>query len=122
MALTKSTTAAQASATNTGGSTTTGSWIDVSGAYESSILALITNGGTGPTLPCTCRVDLSPTSGGSPAYIGAGGTFSAGTVASTTYAAAFPLGGDAMYARVVFTGNTGQSVTVQADITRITAL
>jgi hypothetical protein len=121
VALTKTTTAAQASATNTGGSTTTGSWIDVSGAYESSLLALITNGGTGPTLPCTARVDLSPNNG-TTVYLGAGGSFAAGTAASAVYSAAFPLGGDAMYARVVFSGNTGQSVTVQADITRIAAL
>jgi hypothetical protein len=121
MALTKSTTAAQASATNTGGSTTTGSWINITGAYKASILARILNGGTGPTIACSARVDLSPDNG-TTVYIGAGGIYQAGTVASTDYAAMFDLPEDALYARVVFVGNTGQSVTVQADVTRVTAL
>ncbi len=122
MALTLATVPAVASATNAAAGTTTGAWIDLRPYYEKSILALITNGGTGPTLPCTARLDLSPNSGGSPAYIGAGGSFAAGLVASTTYAAEFPLSGAAMFGRVVFVGNTGQAVTVQADVTGITTL
>lgn len=120
MALTHATAAAQASASNAAAATTTGSWIDVR-SYKSSILAKITNGGTGPTIGCTARVDLSPDNG-TTVYQGAGGSFLAGVVSSGAYAALFDLPEDAMYARVVFTGNTAQAVTVQADVTKVTAL
>lgn len=107
-------TAAQASATNTAGNTTTGSWINLTTKYEARLSGLITNGGTGPTVACSMIVDLSPDNG-TTIYSGAGGQFQAGTTASTTYTGAFPdFAG--WYVRVRFTGNTGQSVTVQADI------
>lgn len=121
MALTKSTSVAQSSASNSAGGTTTGSWIDLTGAYKASILALIANGGTGPTVGCTARVDLSPDNG-TTVYVGAGGRYTAGVANSGTYSALFDLPEDTMYARVVFTGNTGQAVTVQADVTKVTAL
>lgn len=112
---------AQASATNTAAGTTTGSWVDLTAAYESTLLALVTNGGTGPTVGCTARVDLSPDNG-TTVYTGSGGSFLAGVTASTTYTAAFPLPPGTMYARVVFAGNTAQSVIVQADITKLTGI
>jgi len=121
MALTKSTAVAQASASNSAGGTTTGAWIDLTGSYKSSIVALITNGGTGPTVGCTVRVDLSPDNG-TTIYVGAGGRYTAGVANSGVYSALFDLSEDTMYARAVFTGNTGQSVTVQADATKVTAL
>lgn len=122
MSITKPTAvAAQASASNAAGATATGAWVDLTDSYESSVLARITNGGTGPTAACTVRVDLSPDNG-TTIYPGAGGSYSAMLAASTVYAASFPLGGDARYARTVFSGNTGQAVTVQADITKVTAL
>jgi hypothetical protein len=120
MATTYATVAAQASATNTAGSTTTGSWVDLTGAYTAKLLAKVTNGGTGPTVGCTVRVDLSPDNG-TTVYTGAGGSFTAGLTASTAYAASFNVDGH-MYARAVFTGNTGQDVTVQADIEKLTAI
>lgn len=125
MALTKVTVAAQASASNTAGSTTTGSWINVGSstyaAYKMSLLAKVTNGGTGPTVGCTVRVDLSPDNG-TTVYTGAGGSYLAGTANSGVYAASFDLPEDTMYVRVAFTGNTGQTVTVQSDLTLLTAL
>ena len=121
MAATHSTAVAQTSTSNTAGSTTTGSWIDLTAVYSSTIYALITNGGTGPTVGCSVRVDLS-TDNGTTIYQGVLGTYLAGTANSTTYWFAFSLPPDTMYARVVFTGNTGQAVTVQADIVKLTGL
>lgn len=121
MAATKATVAAQASGTNTAGSTATGSWIDLTAAYAASILAFVTNGGTGPTVGCAVSIDLSPDNG-TTVYAGAGGSATAGVTASTTYAFNFDLPAGAMYARTVFSGNTGQSVTVQADVTKLTGV
>jgi hypothetical protein len=120
MALAHATAAVQASASNGAGSTTTGSWIDIR-SYKPSILAKVTNGGTGPTVPCTCTVDLSPDNG-STVYAGAGGSFTAGIASSTPYAFGFDLPPDTMYARTVFSGNIGQAVTIQADVTKQTGL
>lgn len=121
MAITHATVAAQASASNSAAGTTTGSWIDLTAAYKASILAKITNGGTGPTVACTASIDLSPDNG-TTVYAGAGGSYQAGVTASTTYAAEFSLPEDTMYARTVFTGNTAQAVTVQADVTKLTGI
>lgn len=121
MALSKSTTAAQASASNSAGGTTTGSWIDVTGAYSVSVEAKITNGGTGPTLAASVAIDLSPDNG-TTVYAAAGGKKVAGTTNSATYTFLFSLPPDTMYLRAVFTDNTGQAVTVQADVTKITAI
>ena len=122
MSFTTSTVVAQAGVSNGANATTTGSFINVSDAYDKTLLVLITNQTTGPTLPCTARVDFSP-DGGTTVYPGAGGYFTAGVAGGfAQYAAAFPLPSDTRYVRVVFTGNTGQPVAVQADITKVTAL
>lgn len=119
MALTKATVAFQASATNTAGSTATGSWIDLTGAYECLLSALITNGATGPTVACSVIVDVSPDNG-TTVYEFARAT--AGTANSGTFYFNFNLPAGVMYARTRFTGNTGQSVTVQADGEKVTAI
>lgn len=112
---------AQASASNAAAGTTTGSWIDLTTSYSASILAKITNGGTGPTIGCTVRVDLSPDNG-TTIYSGAGGSYTAGVTASGVFQALFDMPESTMYARTVFTGNTAQAVTVQADVTALTAI
>lgn len=121
MALTKSYTAMQASATNTAGSTTTPTAALVN--YGIAIIAKITNGGTGPTVACDAVLEVSDDNA----------TFfekdrrTAGVTASTAYIFVWDLGvggggGDWKYARVKFTGNTAQSVTIQADCESTTAL
>lgn len=120
MALTKSYSAALASTTNTAGSTTNSSTLTV--GYGLSIVAKITNGGTGPTVACDAVLQVSHD----------GSTWqewdrrTAGVTASTTYNFSFRLGigdgGDWLNARVQFTGNTAQSVTCQADCESTTAL
>lgn len=114
MALNKTAQTVQASASNTAGSTTTSSAFDIN--YGVSGVATIANGGTGPTVACDFIVELS-SDGGTTWYEWTRQT--AGTASSTTYRFPFALGigagGDFGKYRVKFTGNTAQTVTVQAD-------
>lgn len=121
MALTKAYTAAVGSGTsNTAGSTTNSSTLTI--GYGISIVAKVTNGGTGPTVGCDVIIQVSHD----------GATWqewdrrTAGVTASTTYTFAFRLGigdgGDWLDARVQFSGNTAQTVTVQADAESTTSL
>lgn len=116
MALTKSGTAraVQASATNTAGSTTTTS--GQSTGYGTSGVAKITNGGTGPTVACSVYLDWSAdnTTFYSGPSIGSGDTV-ASSVTLIPYSLGIGSGGDWAYYRLRFTGNTGQSVTVEAE-------
>lgn len=92
----------------------TSSWFALTG-NETSILVKITNGATGPTIGCTCTVDLSPDAAGTTIYPGAGGNFLAGTANAGVYATQFDFPRSTMYARTRFGGNTAQAVTAQAD-------
>ncbi len=122
MALTKSGQAVQASASNGAGSTTTGSSFAV--GYGVSGVAMITNGGTGPTIGCDFVIQVS-NDGGSTWF-----EWSRQTASVTNSAVSlFPFslgvagnGGDWDHYRSVFTGNTGQAVTVQCDAETTTAL
>jgi hypothetical protein len=122
MALSKSVTAPQASASNGAGSTTTSSSITVN--YGVSIIAQVLNGGTGPTIGCS--VNLQATTDGGTTWITMDSR-TAGTTNGANYAFRFDLGvcgagGDWATVRVQFTGNTGQAVTVQADASSTTSL
>lgn len=91
----------------------TSAWFPLTG-NETSFLIKITNGATGPTIGCTCSIDLSPDNGVT-IYPAAGGSFLAGTVNGGVYATQFDLLRSTMYARTRFGGNTAQAVTAQAD-------
>lgn len=121
MALTKTAQSVQASATNSAGGTTTSAAFDAN--YGASIVARVTNGGTGPTVACDAVLEVS-NDGGTTWFEWDRQT--AGLVASTAYPMAFKLGigdgADFGKYRVKFSGNTGQSVTVQADAETTTAL
>lgn len=117
---TKAAAVLQSSTSNAATGTTTSSVLDVRAIPKSSVLVRIVNGGAGPTVGCTARVDLSPD--GTLWYLGAGGAYQAGAANSGEYGASFSLDEDAMYVRVVFFGNTVNAVTVQAHVTSLTAL
>jgi hypothetical protein len=122
MALTKSAQSVQASATNAAAATTTSSSFAIN--YGVSGVAKIINGGTGPTVGCDFVIEVS-NDGGTTWFEWSRQT--AGVTASTTYTFPFALGiggtgGDFGHYRTKFTGNTGQSVTVQADAETTTAL
>lgn len=114
MALTKTAQSVQASASNGAGSTTNSNAFDVN--YGVSGVAVVTNGGTGPTVGCDVVVQVS--NDGGTTWI-EWSRQTAGTTSSATYRFPFALGigagGDWGKYRVQFTGNTGQAVTVQAD-------
>ena len=123
MSLSKSYSALQASASNGAGSTTNSSNLTV--GYGASIIARVTNGATGPTAGCT--VNLQVTTDGGTTWVTALSVL-AGTAGGTTYAFLFTLGvggesvGDWATARVQFTGNAAQAVTVQADASSTTSV
>jgi len=109
MSIEKSAVTLQAAATNAAAATTTGSAVDLTGALGLSGTARITNGATGPTVGCTFSLEVS----------GDGSTWrpwcslTAGVTASTSYDFQWSLPPEILQARAVFTGNTGQAVTVE---------
>lgn len=119
MALTKSNVALLASTSNSAGGTTSGSWIDVSGAYEGTIYIKVTNG-TAPTIGLTAKVQRADDNTGTNTYDFAAITHDSAASAVATYAFRLPEG--AQWIRVQGTGNTGQAVTIEARLDKTTAL
>ena len=118
MAATKTATTIQSSTTNTAGSTQTSSTLDLSTAYGAGIMAKITNGASGPTVACGVTINVS--SDGSTWKYFASAT--AGTTNSAVDTFVFDIPPWAMQVQAVFTGNTGQSVTVEAFAEALTAI
>jgi hypothetical protein len=119
MAKTVSRITVQASATNTAGSTTTSSYVDISSYYNVEIVGKISNGGTGPTIACTVYIEVADSSDANPIRIGAA-VGSTTNSASVTFRITVPAG--SAHLRSVFTGNTGQSVTIEAYAESVTAV
>lgn len=110
-----------ASASNAAGATTRGR-LDVSAADGGEIRWRITNGGTGPTVQCEARVLVARKQGSMPAAAaeGAGSddwklvyVQGGGTTANASSRGRFTFGPEIAYVQIEFTGNTGQSVTVE---------
>jgi hypothetical protein len=121
MALTKSYTAIQASTSNAAGATTDSSAATIN--YGLSIIAKVTNGATAPTVGCDVVLQVREAAGTWREY----DRRTAGTGSNGVYSFVFNLGvggagGDWYEARIEFTGNTVQAVTVQADAESTTAL
>ena len=113
------------SAANTADSTTRGR-LDCT-AVDGGILTMrITNGGTGPTAQCLGRILVAHKQSSMPAA-GAEGTgdndwkqvgeFAGGTLANASSRFAYRFGPEVAYIEVEYTGNIGQSVTVEAHAT-----
>ena len=124
MAKTSTKTAVVTSAANTAGSTTRGR-IDCSAADGGMVTLRLTNGGTGPTVQCEARVLVShATALPTAASEGAGDddwkqiyVFGSGTTANASSRGLYVFGPEVRHLEVEFTGNTGQSVTVEAIAT-----
>ena len=109
------------SAANTAGSTTRGR-LDCSAANGGMIRWRMTNGATGPTAQCEARVLIARKQTSMPAaasegtgdddwkivYRQGGGTSNNGVTRGS-----FRFGPEVAYVEIEFTGNTGQSVTVE---------
>ncbi len=120
MGATKTAKTFQASATNTAGSTTTGSTVSLTTSYGCLMTAKITNGGTGPTVACDFIVEVSNDNFSSDTKEIYRATASTANSAVNYYA--FDLPASVMYARSKFSGNTGQSVTVECTGEELTTI
>lgn len=110
--------AVQASASNSAGGTTTSSSVDcgaTAGRAGGLLTGKITNGGTGPTVECVGYVEVSPDG---TTWTRLGPLVAGGTTASAVTGGSYRVQPGTRNVRTVFTGNTGQAVTVQADLHR----
>jgi hypothetical protein len=121
MAKTITAAALVSSVANTAGSTTRGR-LDVSGADGGQIRFRLTNGATGPTLQCEARVLVAAKNTAMPAAAAEGTAdldwkqvyvIGGGTTANATTRGSYTFGPWIAYIEIEFTGNTGQSVTVE---------
>lgn len=109
------------SATNTAGSTTRGR-LDCTSADGGMIRFRITNGGTGPTVQCEARVLIAQKGSSMPTAASEGTAdtdwkqvyvIGGGTTNSASTRGSYRFGPEVAYIEIEFTGNTGQSVTVE---------
>ena len=114
---TKSSVQVQASASNAAGATATSAGQDVTAAFGALVLARIQNGATPPTTPCNFRVEYSRDNTD---YYNPGVEYQGPDGASETLEFSVRIPPEARFYRTVFTGNTGQAVTVEAEASAIT--
>lgn len=128
MAKTLARTAIVSSASNSASSTTRGR-LDCSSVDGGIVTFRITNGGTGPTVQCEARVLVAhkDTSMPSAAAEGTADTdwkqvyvIGGGTTSGASTRGVYRFGPEVAYLEIEFTGNTGQSVTVEAHATTYT--
>lgn len=109
------------SVANTAGSTQRGR-LDVSSADGGMIRWRMTNGGTGPTVQCEARVLLARKQASMPSAAAEGTgdddwkqvyVQGGGTTANASTRGSYRFGPEVAYIEIEFTGNTGQSVTVE---------
>lgn len=121
MALTKTRTSIWSGVTLAVGTPQTSSVINLTGSYGATISIKITNGATGPTLPAQVQVktanDTVPTLLADYCGVLVGPTSNSGT---SSWVIEIPIGVEAV--ELVGSGNTGQSVTLDADISIVTAV
>lgn len=100
----------QSSATNASGATTTGSGVDLTAALGMVVTGKITNGATGPSAGCQFILEISHDGSNWKRF----SSQTAGTDNNGVYEFVVEVPAAAMHVRSRFTGNTGQSVTVEA--------
>lgn len=123
MAATKTRTSIHAATTLTadaGADTTVSSAVDLTAGYGASLEIKLTNGGTGPTVAAQVQIQLS---NDNTTYFNFGGPLVGKTSASGVAqwgGIRIPIG--AKYLKLSSGSNTGQNVTLTADISEVTAL
>ena len=125
MAATKSRTSIWSAQTLTAGAgDTSSSWIDLSTAYGALVDIILTNGATGPTVAAQVQVQIAANyNGGAPTQVTKFGSPLLGTTTNSAvshFSVEIPIGAAAI--RLVAGSNTGQNVTVDADISTVTAV
>ena len=103
---------------------TTSSWIDLSGGYGAHVNFRLNTGSTGPTVPAQVQVKVANNwNAGSPTLAMNFGGPCVGDINNTftrDFSVEIPPGVEAV--RLIAGSNTGQNVTVNADISNITTL
>ncbi len=116
-----------AATSNTAGSTTRGTQ-DLRTAFGGLLTIKMTNGATGPTIACACNILVAHNTGSTPTAASAGSdwktihSFSGGTTNSAVTEKMFAVPDAAMHLEVEFTGNTGQTVTVEAILSELSSI
>lgn len=100
----------QTSGSNSAGSTTTGTGLDLTTKFGGFATLVVTNGGTGPTIACDAILETSGDNTNWREFT----RQTAGVTASTPYVFNVEVPVGVMYLRSKFTGNTAQAVTVEA--------
>ena len=107
-----------------GAGNTTSSVIDLSATFESQIDIKLTNGGTGPTVAAQVQVVVANNyNAGSPTLLtNYGGALVGSTTNSAVsyFSVTIPIGVAAV--ELIAGSNTGQNVTVDADISSVTGI
>ena len=104
-----------------GAGNTTSSGIDLSGGYGAEVGIKLTNGGTGPTVAAQVQVQVANDSSGT-LWTNFGGPLVGSTTASAVSYWVVEIPPEAAAVRLVAGSNTGQNVTVDADVSNITGL
>lgn len=104
-----------------GAGNTTSSSVNLTAVFESQINIKLTNGATGPTIAAQVQVQVANDSGGT-LWTNFGGALVGTTTNSDViyFSVTIPIGVAAV--RLVAGSNTGQNVTVDADISTVTAI
>jgi hypothetical protein len=117
MGATKVTTALWNAVSQGSGANTTSTAIDMSAGYGAAIEVKLTNGGTGPTLPAQVQVQ---TSGDGTLWGDYGGPFIGSVVSGAHPSQVIPIDRAVRWVRLYASGNTGQAVQLDANITVVT--
>lgn len=126
MATTKTTTPIwENQSLSAGGADVTSSVINISTGYGGEVSIKITNGGTGPTVPAQCIIQTSPDNSEwyeRAVYVAGTDSYSAGPpeVGVYSWIEDIPMG--TKYVKLIAGRNTGQAVTIDADIVNVTAI
>jgi hypothetical protein len=112
MAATKGTAVLTASGTLTAGTPITSSAVNISAQDYATVTAVITNGGTGPTLPAIVTIQTSFDNTTFRSVM----SQTANTVASAVNTFTFAIDPAVQYVKTNFAGNTAQNCTVASEI------
>ncbi len=124
--LTKNLVTVVAAGTSNAAAATTRGTADLRTALGGLLTMKITNGATGPTVQCVCNILAAHDEGATPTAASAGATwktlwsFGGGTTANAITEQSFDIPQGVMHLEVEFTGNTGQAVTVEAVLSKVT--
>lgn len=122
MALTKARTSINSGTTMTAGAgDVNGTGQDLTGSYGAQLDIKLTNGATGPTIAAQVQIQVAADSGGT-LWTNFGGPLVGPTSNNGTasWSIDLPIGVAAV--RLVSGSNTGQNVTLDADISKVTAI